>query len=103
MAFQLRVKPGSYEVIPETVGARRKGVRLDPRFSNEEMEWATDWKGSFLLVGLLVKLENLGKEPSPQKRKEIAEAVTALPQGWSLNTKLYSDTNKYLYISWCIM
>ena len=78
MAFQLRVKPGSYEVIPETVGARRKGVRLDPRFSNEEMEWATDWKGSFLLVGLLVKLENLGKEPSPQKHTGMAEV--ALPQ-----------------------
>ena len=78
MAFQLRVKPGSYEVIPETVGARRKGVRLDPRFSNEEMEWATDWKGSFLLVGLLVKLENLGKEPSLPKHTGMAEV--ALPQ-----------------------
>ena len=74
MAFQLRVKPGSYDVIPETVGATKRGHRIDPHFPNADLEWATDWKGSFLLVGLLVKVENLVKDAGPGKGGAIAAA-----------------------------
>lgn len=56
VAFQVRVKPKTYDVGPETVGLGSKC--LDPNFKNKELEWATKRRGSIILTGLLVKLES---------------------------------------------
>ncbi|XP_078368543.1 neuralized-like protein 4 [Oculina patagonica] len=52
--LQLRINPNSYKVGPQTIGARKT---IDPRFSNEELEWSTKERGAIVLYGLLVKLE----------------------------------------------
>ncbi|XP_019620778.1 PREDICTED: uncharacterized protein LOC109467275 [Branchiostoma belcheri] len=57
VAFQLCIRPGSYKVGPETVGARKRGETIDPLFSNNELEWSTVERGGHALYGLLVKLE----------------------------------------------
>ncbi|KAI8506781.1 hypothetical protein Bbelb_152220 [Branchiostoma belcheri] len=57
VAFQLCIRPDSYRVGPETVGARRRGETIDPLFSNDELEWSTKERGGTALYGLLVKLE----------------------------------------------
>ncbi|CAH1249982.1 NEURL4 [Branchiostoma lanceolatum] len=57
VAFQLCIRPDSYKVGPETVGARGKGITIDPLFKNEELEWSTKERGGTALYGLLVKLE----------------------------------------------
>ncbi|XP_078583357.1 uncharacterized protein LOC144866035 [Branchiostoma floridae x Branchiostoma japonicum] len=57
VAFQLCIRPDSYEVGPETVGAGRRPI--DPLFSNKELEWFTKEKGGQALYGLLVKLEDV--------------------------------------------
>ncbi|XP_019620895.1 PREDICTED: uncharacterized protein LOC109467393 [Branchiostoma belcheri] len=57
VAFQLCIRPDSYEIGPETVGARRRGETIDPLFSNDELEWSTKERGGTALYGLLVKLE----------------------------------------------
>lgn len=53
--LQLRINPDSYEVGPETIGATKK---IDPQFSNEELEWSTKERGAIILYGLLVKLDD---------------------------------------------
>ena len=58
VAFQVLITPGSYEVGKETVGATHD---IDPRFSNQELEWSTDQRGSTIICGLLVKLEKVDK------------------------------------------
>ncbi|CAH1250762.1 NEURL4 [Branchiostoma lanceolatum] len=59
VAFQVCVRPNSYKVGPETIGARREGRTIDPLFSNDELEWFTKERGGHVLYGLLVKLEEL--------------------------------------------
>uniref|UniRef100_A0A8C9W3L4 Neuralized-like protein 4 n=1 Tax=Scleropages formosus TaxID=113540 RepID=A0A8C9W3L4_SCLFO len=54
VAFQVCVRPGSYKVGPQSLGASEA---LDPRFSNAEMEWITKEKGGILLYGLLIRVE----------------------------------------------
>ncbi|KAK2160291.1 hypothetical protein NP493_1657g00048 [Ridgeia piscesae] len=54
VAFQVLIAPGSYEVGKATV---EEDHCFDPRFSNQEIEWATEQRGSIVLYGLLVKLE----------------------------------------------
>eukprot|EP00058_Branchiostoma_floridae_P014448 XP_002599936.1 hypothetical protein BRAFLDRAFT_74060 [Branchiostoma floridae] len=61
-AFQLCIRPDSYEVGPETVGAKGKGETIDPLFSNNELEWSTKERGGTALYGLLVKLEPFDEE-----------------------------------------
>ena len=53
-AFQLRIKPGSYEIGQETVGATRKGKILDENFRNDELEWYTKQNMGIVLYGLLL-------------------------------------------------
>jgi len=55
VAFQLRLRPGTYAVGQETVKATTK---IDPNFENTEIEWYTDGTehASHVLTGLLVKL-----------------------------------------------
>ncbi|XP_035662162.1 uncharacterized protein LOC118406328 [Branchiostoma floridae] len=59
VVFQVCVRPNSYKVGPETIGARREGRTIDPLFSNNELEWSTKERGGHVLYGLLVKLEEL--------------------------------------------
>ena len=54
VALQVRIKPDSYDVIPQTVGLREK---LDPHFPNDELEWATNWRGVIIIVGILIRVE----------------------------------------------
>ncbi|KAK3104995.1 hypothetical protein FSP39_014857 [Pinctada imbricata] len=56
VAFQVWLKPGSYNVGPQSVGANEP---IDPKFVNTELEWSTKERGSILLQSLLVKVENL--------------------------------------------
>lgn len=57
VAFQVRIKPDSYKVGKETVGATSRGVTIDDHFSNQELEWSTDCRGVVILVGILIKVE----------------------------------------------
>uniref|UniRef100_A0A668AJ46 Neuralized-like protein 4 n=1 Tax=Myripristis murdjan TaxID=586833 RepID=A0A668AJ46_9TELE len=54
VGFQVCVRPGSYKVGPQTLGASEP---LDPRFSNTEIEWITKEQGGTLLYGLLIRVE----------------------------------------------
>ena len=56
VAFEVRVKPKSYKIGRETVGLCD---RLDPYFTNEELEWSTRARGAIILTGILVKLEKM--------------------------------------------
>ncbi|CAH1274667.1 NEURL4 [Branchiostoma lanceolatum] len=57
VAFQVCVRPGSYQVMQETMGFSRRGETVDPLFSNSELEWYTKERGVHALYGLLVRLE----------------------------------------------
>uniref|UniRef100_A0A8C7RQZ1 Neuralized-like protein 4 n=1 Tax=Oncorhynchus mykiss TaxID=8022 RepID=A0A8C7RQZ1_ONCMY len=54
VGFQVCVRPGSYKVGPQNLGASEP---LDPRFSNTEIEWITKEQGGTLLYGLLIRVE----------------------------------------------
>ncbi|XP_060710801.1 neuralized-like protein 4 isoform X5 [Hemiscyllium ocellatum] len=54
VAFQVCVRPGSYKVGPQSVGASES---IDPRFSNNEIEWITKERASTVLYGLLIRVE----------------------------------------------
>ncbi|KAI0239069.1 SPRY domain-containing SOCS box protein 2 [Lamellibrachia satsuma] len=54
VALQVLIAPESYTVGEATVGGTHA---FDPKFSNQEIEWATEERGSVTLYGLLVKLE----------------------------------------------
>ena len=56
MAFQVRIKPGCYDVSQQTIGAK---TDIDPLFSNSELEWSTKRRHAAMLVGLLVKIEGV--------------------------------------------
>ncbi|XP_066291087.1 uncharacterized protein [Branchiostoma lanceolatum] len=57
VAFQVCVRPGSYQVMQETMGFSSRGQTVDPLFSNAELEWYTKERGVHALYGLLVRLE----------------------------------------------
>jgi len=52
--LQLCINPESYQVGLQTIGATSE---IDPNFSNQEIEWSTKERGSIILYGLLVKLD----------------------------------------------
>lgn len=54
VAFQVCVKPGSYKVGPQSIGANEP---IDPQINNNEIEWSTKERGSVLLHSLLLKVE----------------------------------------------
>lgn len=56
-AFSVRQRPGSYLTGQETVGATAHGIKVDPHFSNDELECYTQEGVSVVLTGLLVKVE----------------------------------------------
>ncbi|XP_013389393.1 uncharacterized protein LOC106158081 isoform X1 [Lingula anatina] len=54
VALQVYIRPGSYDVGDQTIGETKP---IDPKFDNQEIEWSTKERGSTILYGLLVKLE----------------------------------------------
>ena len=58
VVFQVRQRPGSFEVQGETVlaAADRDMVRLDDKFLNSELEWKTTRRSTILPYGLLVRV-----------------------------------------------
>lgn len=52
--LQLCINPDSYQVGPQTISATSE---IDPKFSNQEIEWSTKQRGAIILYGLLVKLD----------------------------------------------
>jgi len=56
VALQVRIEPGKYKIGPQTIGAI---YEIDPLFKNEELEWSTKRRGVAMLVGLLVKVEDV--------------------------------------------
>ncbi|XP_070553369.1 uncharacterized protein [Ptychodera flava] len=54
VAFQVRINPKSYKVGPKTIDVTSK---IDPKFSDQEIEWFTKERGAVILYGLLVKME----------------------------------------------
>ena len=54
VVLQLYINPDSYQVGPQTIAATSE---IDPKFSNQEIEWSTKQHGSIILYGLLVKLD----------------------------------------------
>lgn len=63
VAFQCRQPEGSYSIGQETVGAG--STRIDPIFSNNEVEWYTERIGSPVLYGLLIKLQDVDSSYDP--------------------------------------
>ncbi|XP_070552622.1 neuralized-like protein 4 [Ptychodera flava] len=53
VALQVCIRPNSYKVGKDTVGASQP---FDPRIDNQNIEWFTKERGSIILYGLLVKL-----------------------------------------------
>ena len=54
VAFQVLVSPICYEEGPTTIGSRGN---IDPEFDNRKIEWSTTERGSVILYGLLIRLE----------------------------------------------
>ena len=54
IAFQVCVKPGSYKIGPQSIGANEQ---IDPKFDNNEIEWSTKERGATVLAAMLVKVE----------------------------------------------
>ena len=65
-AFQLRIRPGAYEIVQETVGAAKSGKKLDKHFDNNELEWYTKENVGIVLHGLLLRIKEV---MVPMKRK----------------------------------
>eukprot|EP01084_Bolivina_argentea_P264893 448865_1 len=55
--FQCRIRPGSYKIGQETIGATKKGLILDTNFTNNEIEWYTKENVGITLHGLLLRFQ----------------------------------------------
>ncbi|XP_070568210.1 neuralized-like protein 4 [Ptychodera flava] len=55
VAFQLWIRPGSYEVHGQTLVEGSK--RIDKYFRNDSLEWFTKERPATVLYGLLIKLD----------------------------------------------
>jgi hypothetical protein len=51
--LQVRVRPGSYKVYKETIGAEKK--QIDPHFDNNELEWIVKNPADVVVYGVLIK------------------------------------------------
>ena len=56
--FQVLIKPHSYSVGRETIGAGEEFI--DSEFDNSEIEWSTKKYGTTIMYGLLIKAEEQG-------------------------------------------
>ena len=75
VAFQVSIRPDSYEVGGKTIMASH----IDPKIPDNELEWFTKRRCVTVLVGLLVKIEGL-EEVSMPIQQVIANTQTAIPQ-----------------------
>jgi len=57
--FQLRQRPGSYNIGQETVGAAVSGIKLDKYVDNNEIEWYTKENVAIVLTGLLLRIKKV--------------------------------------------
>jgi neuralized-like protein 4 len=73
VAFQVRLRPGSYGIGQETVGAKGQ---IDPRISNAELEYYTRENVGCCIHGLLVKVHGVTNELplAVRKQREAAAA-----------------------------
>eukprot|EP01083_Nonionella_stella_P278812 948229_1 len=69
--FQLRIRPGSYGIGQETVGAARMGKPLDASFSNNELEWYTTEHVGIVLHGLLFRIKEINVPLKQLTKKEV--------------------------------
>ena len=53
VAFQVLIRPGSYQVGRTTV---ERAQPFDTNFSDDELEWSTKERGAVIVTGLLVKI-----------------------------------------------
>ena len=56
VAFQVRVKPKSYEIAKQTTTSNST-KRIDENFDNDVLEWSTKSSGVIILNGILVKVD----------------------------------------------
>jgi hypothetical protein len=61
-AFELRQRPGSYGIGQETVGAT---AQLDPRISNNELEYYTKELPAVVITGLCIEVHFTGSKTNP--------------------------------------
>lgn len=54
IAFQCRVKPGSFKKYRETLRMTEDEIECDEEFSNSQLEWVTDDKTAAVPYGLLI-------------------------------------------------
>ncbi|KAI0232664.1 SPRY domain-containing SOCS box protein 2 [Lamellibrachia satsuma] len=54
VALQVLISPNCYQVGAQTIGASHL---IDPNFSNQELEWSTVERGSVIVYGLLIRLD----------------------------------------------
>ena len=57
VVFQLRIRPNSYGIGQETVGASDYGETVDEHFSNNELEFYSKENVGIVIHGLLFKAE----------------------------------------------
>ena len=69
VAFQCAQPDGSYCIGQETILGSANRTRIDPLFSNDEVEWYTKRIGSPVLYGVLIKLQ-----PSVLSKSEAADS-----------------------------
>ena len=52
--LQTLIKPETYEVGRQTLDLK---VQIDPRFSNDELEWSSKQRGAIIIYGILLRLQ----------------------------------------------
>lgn len=80
IAFQLRQRPGSFQIGQETVGANRMGRKIDQHISNNELEYYTKEGVGIIFQGLLIKV--IAREESDEsmgRRRRLPSRVPLLP------------------------
>ncbi|KAL3868569.1 hypothetical protein ACJMK2_041370 [Sinanodonta woodiana] len=82
LAFQLRVRPGSYNVGPKTV----RDSYIDRYIKDDHLEWSTKDKDAVVITGLLVKME-----PCPPKHAKSYKLIKLKKNVWD-NIKSCKDT-----------
>ena len=54
VAFQCRIKPGTFKKFPETLGYTGREKTIDENYPNKEIEWVTDDRYAVVPYGLLI-------------------------------------------------
>ena len=54
VAFQCRIKPGTFKKFPETLGYTGREKTIDENYPNDKIEWVTDDRYAVVPYGLLI-------------------------------------------------